>query len=305
LVNGLFGGPRRWHAMLGLHKPGQWIVIWVRTLERRLNRDKRAAEDLRKRGMVLTIALLGFMVIFGVALIPMLKLPYLGGWGWLIEIILVAFLLSLRQDADFAGELAQKMETNQSEAARDMLAGTAWRNAALLDGHGICRAGVETCAVHFCDRVIAPVFWYALLGLPGLLACRMATLLADTTGYGRDAFGATPFQVNAFIQSIPALLAGLLVAASSGFLPFCHPKMALRVLIQYALDADYRRREVALFGAALNLSLGGPTSVYAQGPWLGGAVAKAFPRDARRAVLLLWFSGFLLFLGLLLALFVA
>ena len=39
-----------------------------------------------------------------------------------------------------------------------------------LDEAGVCRAAIESCAENFADGVVAPVFWLALLGLPGLIA---------------------------------------------------------------------------------------------------------------------------------------
>ena len=39
-----------------------------------------------------------------------------------------------------------------------------------LDEPGVCRAAIESCAENFSDGVVAPVFWLALLGLPGLFA---------------------------------------------------------------------------------------------------------------------------------------
>lgn len=302
LLNGLLGGPRRWHALLGLRLPAQATVAMMKALERKLNRDKRPPQDLKKRGAIMALALLTVSAALGIALLLALKSFY---WGEAVEIVLVASMLRLRQDADFANDVAQVAETKPIELAREELAGSSWRNAALLDVHGICRAAVETVAVHFADRVVAPAFWYALLGLPGIMVCRMSSALADTTGYGRDAFGAAALYIATAVLAMPSVLASLLTLAASTFLPFCQPRKTLAAFMQRIADVDYRKRQIAVFGTALDLSLGGPLSVYAGGPWIGGEVARATPKDARRAALLLWFSGFLLLLGLLLGLFLA
>ena len=44
------------------------------------------------------------------------------------------------------------------------------RDPASLDEAGVSRAAIESCAENFSDGVVAPAFWFALLGLPGLLA---------------------------------------------------------------------------------------------------------------------------------------
>lgn len=302
LLDGLLGGPRKPHIALGLNKPAQLVVALVKTLERKLNRDRRKDEDLIQRGMMMMMILLAGSVVAGMVAIAVLRHTY---WGGLVEIVLVATMFSLRQDADFATELGQKLVAGDGAAARDGLTGTAWRNAALLDGHGICRAAIETIGVHFADRVVSPAFWYLLFGLPGIMACRMMTTLADVTGHGRDAFSKAAFYVTAIMHFIPSVFSGVLVVASSLFLPFGRPLKTLWAWANAIADVDYRRRQVALFGAALNTALGGTLSVYAQGPWVGGAVAKAYPVDIRRCVLLLWFSSFLLLLAFLLVLFLA
>jgi adenosylcobinamide-phosphate synthase len=44
------------------------------------------------------------------------------------------------------------------------------RDTQSLDESGVSRAAIESCAENFSDGVVAPAFWFALLGLPGLIA---------------------------------------------------------------------------------------------------------------------------------------
>lgn len=299
ILNGLLGGPRKLHRLAGLYKPGKWLGAAVRALERKLNRDRRSVEDRRRRGVILTTTL---VLLSAAAAFGLMIGVHVTAFGGLMEMVLLAAFLSLRQSADFAYALATRIGEGNAEAARAELAGTAWRNAAILDGHALCRAGVETLAVLFTERVVSLVFWYMLLGLPGLLVVRMVTLLADATAHGRDAFGWAPDRLAVIIHFIPSVLASLLVLFSSIFLPFCDMQRAARCYVLHLADPYCRRRELAVFGAALGVALGGPASVYAQGPWVGGAVARAQPGDVRRAVLLQWFSAFLLLFALMLLL---
>ncbi len=52
-----------------------------------------------------------------------------------------------------------------------------------LDAHGVARAAIESLAENFSDGVVAPVFWYLLLGLPGLFAYKMANTLDSMIGH--------------------------------------------------------------------------------------------------------------------------
>lgn len=295
LLNALLGGPLKLHRALKLHKPGQWMVRAIRLLERRLNREHRPPDERRKRGTLVTMALLAAGAGAGSALIFAFRYTYYGG---LLEIVLVASLISLRQSADLASEVAQALARGESEAAREAFAGTAWRNAAILDGYGLSRAAVETLAARFTDRVMSPLLWYVLLGLPGLFTARMLTLLADATGHVRDFFGRTAHALAAAMHYVPSLLAGLTVCVGAMLLPGCHPVQGLHTWILSLPEAYYRRRDLAVWGATLGAALGGPASVYAQGPWLGGATARLYPRDIQRAMLLLWLAGLLFVLGL-------
>ena len=48
------------------------------------------------------------------------------------------------------------------------------RDPQTLDEPAVCRAAIESLAENFSDGVVAPAFWYALLGLPGVLALQDA-----------------------------------------------------------------------------------------------------------------------------------
>src|SRR3712207_8959912 len=45
--------------------------------------------------------------------------------------------------------------------------------SAVLDEAGVCRAAIESAAENFSDGVVAPAFWFALFGLPGLVAYKV------------------------------------------------------------------------------------------------------------------------------------
>ena len=58
-----------------------------------------------------------------------------------------------------------KAASTQRARAVAMIVG---RDPDQLDEAGVCRAAIESTAENFSDGVVAPVFWFALLGLPGL-----------------------------------------------------------------------------------------------------------------------------------------
>ena len=57
------------------------------------------------------------------------------------------------------------------------------RDPEQLDEAGVCRAAIESCAENFSDGVVAPVFWLALLGLPGLIAYKAINTADSMIGH--------------------------------------------------------------------------------------------------------------------------
>ena len=110
------------------------------------------------------------------------------------------------------------------------------RDPASLDAYGVARAAIESLAENFSDGVVAPVFWYLLLGLPGLFAYKMANTLDSMIGY-RTAryrcFGWAAARFDDIANLVPAPISGLLIAArGSVFAQNCRPGHALAVMLR-------------------------------------------------------------------------
>lgn len=296
LLNALLAGPPRLRRALRTQAAASAVAHIIRTLERKLNRERRPPAERRMRGTLLCIAALFVSLLLGVAAE---WLAFSLDYGAALEAVVLAALLGLRQSADRAQHEASRLERGEAALLRDeLLEGGIWRNAALLDPYAMARAGVETVMVDLNERLVSPVLWYVLFGLPGLFATRIITLLTAVLTPAGEAFGATAWRVARLVHYPPALLTGIWIAAASLFLPFGRPVASVSRLFFTAGTGEPRRIILATAGGALNLALGGPLSVYAGGSWLGGAVAKAYPRDMRRAVWLSWTCALLLGLGL-------
>jgi len=79
----------------------------------------------------------------------------------------------------------------------------------------VCRAAIESCAENFSDGVVAPVFWLALLGLPGLIAYKAINTADSMIGHLNSryaSFGWAAARLDDLVNLIPARLSGLLVA---------------------------------------------------------------------------------------------
>ncbi|WP_301425154.1 adenosylcobinamide-phosphate synthase CbiB [Bacteroides caecimuris] len=93
------------------------------------------------------------------------------------------------------------------------------RDTANLSAQEIRTAGLETLAENLSDGVIAPLFWFALLGIPGMMAYKMVNTLDSMIGYKSERyrqFGMVAARIDDLANYIPARLTACLMVIASG-----------------------------------------------------------------------------------------
>lgn len=93
------------------------------------------------------------------------------------------------------------------------------RDTSELSAQEIRTAALETLSENLSDGVIAPLFWYALLGVPGMMAYKMVNTLDSMVGYHSERylqFGCIPARVDDVANYIPARLTALLILLVAG-----------------------------------------------------------------------------------------
>jgi adenosylcobinamide-phosphate synthase len=172
------------------------------------------------------------------------------------------------------------------------------RDPEQLDEAGVCRAAIESLAENSSDGVVAPAFWFAIAGLPGLLAYKMLNTADSMIGHLNDRhrdFGRFAAKLDDAANWIPARLTGLLICAAAALAGGAgRGRAALTAMLR---DARLHRSpnagwpEAAMAGA-LGLSLGGPRrygSDFVNEPALNGAGrSDAQPADIFQALRHFW-----------------
>lgn len=105
------------------------------------------------------------------------------------------------------------------EKGRKQLSRIVGRDTANLDAQEIRTAALETLAENLSDGVIAPLFWYMLLGVPGMAAYKMINTLDSMIGYKTERyrdFGCWAAHIDDIANWIPARLTALLMVLSAG-----------------------------------------------------------------------------------------
>ncbi|MDH6305354.1 adenosylcobinamide-phosphate synthase [Parabacteroides sp. PF5-5] len=105
------------------------------------------------------------------------------------------------------------------EEGRIRLSRIVGRDTSNLSPHEIKTAALESLAENLSDGVIAPLFWFALLGLPGMLAYKMINTLDSMIGYKTERyieFGATAARIDDVANYVPARLTAYMMLFVSG-----------------------------------------------------------------------------------------
>jgi len=242
----VFGDPRRWHPVAGFGRAAA-------ALERRLWADSRV------------LGAAHVTVCVGATLGAGVLAQRLARRHPVAETLLTAAATwtvlggrSLRRE----GRVMHGLLTNGDlAAARRRLSHLAGRDPDGLGPGQLARATVESLAENTSDAVVAPLWWAALAGVPGLVGYRAVNTLDAMIGHRSpryERFGWAAARLDDAANLIPARLSGALAAAGAPFVGGS-PRRALRA---WRRDAGRHPSPnagpvEASFAGALGITLGG------------------------------------------------
>lgn len=105
------------------------------------------------------------------------------------------------------------------EEGRKQVARIVGRDTSDLSAQEIRTAALETLAENLSDGVIAPLFWLAIGGVPGMMAYKMVNTLDSMIGYRTERFrdfGCVAAHIDDIANYLPARLTALLMVLASG-----------------------------------------------------------------------------------------
>lgn len=203
----LFGDPR-WlpHPVVAMGK----IIAWG---EKRLNKgNKRMMKGaLFSIILILSSYLIIFFIIKGLNYVN----PYL---SVAFSSVVVFFCLAGKTLIDEVRNVFVTVDSSVEEG-REQVARIVGRDTSALSPQQIRTAALETLSENLSDGVIAPLFWFILLGVPGMFAYKMVNTLDSMIGYKSDRykqFGCWAARIDDVANYIPARLTSLLMIVVSG-----------------------------------------------------------------------------------------
>jgi len=159
--------------------------------------------------------------------------------------------------------MARFLDDDDIAGARGLLPSLCGRDPAALDAAGLTRAALESVAENTSDAHVAPLWWGALGGVPGLLVYRGANTLDAMIGHHSpryERFGWAAARFDDVANYVPARLTGLLVAVCAPVVGGS-PRSAVTSWRRDAAKHPSPNAGVAeaAFAGALDVRLGGPT----------------------------------------------
>jgi adenosylcobinamide-phosphate synthase len=109
--------------------------------------------------------------------------------------------------------LVEEALAEGSDKGRSAVSMMVSRNCASLSDEGVRSAAYESVAENLVDSIVAPLFWFALLGLPGAAMYRAANTMDAMLGYRdeRERLGWFSARADDLLSYIPARITGILL----------------------------------------------------------------------------------------------
>ena len=274
----IFGDPSR------LPHPIVWFGKSIAFFEHRLNKGshRKLKGALVAIGLIVSVFVITYLIRHYLNLLPSITGK---GWGWVFDSIFVFFCLAgttlIREVREVFLAVDRSLEEGRQQVARIV-----GRDTTELSAQEVRTAALETLAENLSDGVIAPLFWFAILGVPGMLTYKMINTLDSMIGYKTERyrdFGCWAAHIDDVANYIPARLTALLMAIAS-------PRKGLLRFIwrngRRHASPNSGYPEAALAGI-LNCRFGGPHYYFGQlfpKPYIGENERELNTADMKHAV---------------------
>lgn len=172
------------------------------------------------------------------------------------------------------------------EEGRTQVARIVGRDTSNLNEQEVRTAALETLAENLSDGVIAPLFWYMLLGVPGMMAYKMVNTLDSMIGYRTERyreFGWCAAHIDDVANYLPARITALLML----LVTWRFSLLSFTTWFGREQDSPNSGYPEAALAGILNCRFGGPHYYFGEWfdkPYIGTNERPLTTDDMRRAV---------------------
>ncbi len=290
LIEAAVGYPQALVRRIG--HPVMWMGALIAWADRRWNGAGDTFAVRRARGLWVVVLLVAGLMTAGVAATWLVQAALGEPIETVILGLLASSLLAQRSLDTHVAAVAAGLVKEGLDGGRRAVAMIVGRDPERLDEAGVARAAIESLAENFSDGVVAPLFWLAVGGLPGILIYKAVNTADSMIGHLSDrhrAFGWAAARLDDLVNLPASRLSAIWITAAAAFVPGASPAAALRMVLR---DASKHRSpnagwpEAAMAGA-LGLRLAGPRVYSGQlvtDAWMGDGRADLDAADIRGAL---------------------
>ncbi|GAB3478770.1 adenosylcobinamide-phosphate synthase CbiB [Marinomonas epiphytica] len=204
ILDRLLGEPKNWHPLIWF---GRWVDLCRAHCQ--IATDQSPERQRLVGALAWLFAVAPF--VYGVMCLQ----SVLPNWlNWFLSVLVLYFAVgwqSLREHALAIAEPLEQQPLSEDNLvqARQAVGRIVSRDTEHLSAPDVAKAGIESVLENGSDAIFAPIFWFCLLGAPGVLLYRLANTLDAMWGYKSDTFlhfGWCAARIDDVLNFIPARL---------------------------------------------------------------------------------------------------
>ena len=148
--------------------------------------------------------------------------------GWIFQAYIIYSMIALKDLCRHGMAIDRADNMDSARRAVSMLVG---RDTDRMDAAACRRAGMESLSENAVDGFVSPIFWYVVLGLPGIIFFKVASTMDSMVGFRTPQyryFGWGGARMDDVLNYVPARLTYLGMVVVAFLLPGCSARKALR-----------------------------------------------------------------------------
>ena len=285
-LDGLLGDPRSsWHPVCMIGRS----LAWYEGLLRKVGLSGYG-------GGALLFVLLCVTWVVPVSVVLLAVTKWNPTLSWVLQALLGFVLLAVRSLLGHAWAVVRACRPGDLSGARAATSRLVSRDTDKMSESDCRRAAVESLTESLTDGILSPLFYFFILGIPGMLLFKIVSTMDSMVGYRNERyerFGWFGARADDLLNYVPARAAFVIISVISFLLPGFSGRKALGVGWQQhsILPGPNAGWGEASAAGALQIRIVGPIwrgGVLVTERWIGDASdpTECEERDVRRAALL-------------------
>lgn len=297
-----------------LPHPVRIIGKWISAMETFIRRFCKTRKIAMAGGVILAFSIVTavFLLTFainGLILKSLILGPFYRVFGIIAAVVLTTTTIAVRDLLDSAKKVIVAVKSGNTDEARQNLSMIVGRDTACLTDKEILKATIETLAENLSDGIVAPLFYFAVGGLPLAMTYKAVNTLDSMVGYKNARYkdiGWASAKLDDMANFLPARISGGLIVLSVGIYRSFAQTASSLATASAAFSVMIRDRhnhaspnsaipEAAIAGG-LGVMLGGPATyggISLEKPFIGEELNTDYLTAAERALKIIFIASFL------------